>query len=72
MSLSKPQVAPVAGSGTGKKEWASGYVLWEFTGQAWEIKKDASAPGAMPSQPPVAPGKFVGQIRATASVATSV
>ena len=48
-----------------------GYALWEYTGQQWQLKKDASEPGATPSDPPQLAGTFVGQIRATPSVAAS-
>ena len=61
---------PVAGSSMGRGA-PQGYALWEFTGQAWELKKDASIEGAMPSDPPTIAGSFVGQIRATPSVAVS-
>ncbi|MCA8991019.1 MAG: hypothetical protein KDA69_03395 [Planctomycetaceae bacterium] len=45
-----------------------GYALWEYTGNAWELRKDASIPGAQPSDPPQMPGLFRGQIRATPSI----
>lgn len=45
-----------------------GYSLWEFTGLAWQLKKDASLPGARPSAAPKVPGLFAGQIRAIPSV----
>ena len=48
-----------------------GYALWRFTGQCWELAKDASVKGAVPSDPPTVPGTFVGQMRSTPSVASS-
>jgi hypothetical protein len=46
----------------------AGYVLWEFDGLAWSLKKDLSASGFGPSSPPTVVGKFRGQIRATMAV----
>ncbi len=63
-------IQPMAGSTHGRSAPA-GYALWEFTGQAWKLKKDRSAPGAVPSEPPRIPGTFDGQLRATPSVVTS-
>jgi hypothetical protein len=71
MSQFDNQNAPVAGTPSHTKEDACGYVLWEYTGEAWQIKKDESTLGAIPSAPPVGPGRFVGQLRATPSVAAS-
>lgn len=48
-----------------------GHALWTFTAEGWELKKDASLADARPSAPPAQPGLFVGQIRATPSVAKS-
>lgn len=45
-----------------------GYSLWEYTGAAWKLRKDASLPGAQPSAAPKSPGLFAGQIRALPSV----
>jgi hypothetical protein len=50
---------------------ANGYALWEFNGGNWRLRKDASLPGASPSNPPRIPGIFDGQIRATESVVLS-
>lgn len=47
-----------------------GHALWQFTAEGWRLRKDASLPGAQPSTPPTQPGLFVGQIRATPSVAS--
>jgi hypothetical protein len=62
------QNVPIAGATTKGREMDYGYVLWEYTGEAWQIKKDESIPGAIPSEPPMVPGRFVGQLRATPSV----
>jgi hypothetical protein len=45
-----------------------GYVLWEFDGLAWSLKKDLSKSGFGPSSPPTVLGKFRGQIRATMAI----
>ncbi|MFO0904143.1 MAG: hypothetical protein U0939_14160 [Pirellulales bacterium] len=46
-----------------------GYSLWEYTGQAWVLRKNASSPGAVPCEPPRVAGLFPGQIRSQPSVA---
>ncbi len=46
----------------------AGYSLWEFTGEAWVLRKDASAPGAVPCEPPRIAGLFPGQVRSQPSV----
>ncbi|MCO8122331.1 hypothetical protein NHH03_11320 [Stieleria sp. TO1_6] len=48
---------------------ALGYTLWMYDGESWKLKKDCSSEGASIGQPPVSPGKFRGQIRATSCVA---
>ena len=45
-----------------------GYALWKFGEDGWHLAKDCSFEGAVPSGPPIAPGFFAGQMRATASV----
>ncbi|MEZ5945105.1 MAG: hypothetical protein R3C18_27270 [Planctomycetaceae bacterium] len=52
----------------GGRDIPMGYALWEYTGSAWKLRKDASIPGAQPSAPPQMPGLFRGQIRATPSI----
>jgi hypothetical protein len=47
---------------------ATGYVLWEYDGSAWVLKKDRCKPGAVPSAPPSTPGRFRGQLRAVVAV----
>jgi hypothetical protein len=71
MPQSDNRNVPIAGTAPGGREDDCGYVLWEYTGEAWQIKKDESRPGAIPSEPPSVPGRFVGQLRATPSVASS-
>ena len=46
-----------------------GYALWKYSEGGWELAKDCSVEGAMVSDPPNEPGIFIGQIRATPSVA---
>jgi hypothetical protein len=58
---------PICGSSWGRSA-PEGYVIWEYTAQGWQLKKDASLPGAMPSKPPRGAGLFIGQLRATPSV----
>ena len=53
------------------KDAPKGYALWAYDGQRWELKKDVSEPDAVPSDPPQLQGSFVGQIRATPSVAAA-
>jgi len=62
---------PIAGSNPQSSSGPEGlgYTLWEFNGSDWRLKKNCSAEGAMPSEPPSVPGKFADQLRATACVA---
>ena len=53
---------------TASREAPMGYALWHFTPQGWELKKNASFEGAVPSAPPQQAGEFIGQIRSTPSV----
>ena len=69
MNDSSP-VKTVSGSSEGRSA-PMGHALWQYTGEGWALKKDASVEGAVPSQPPTQPGLFVGQIRSTPSVPTS-
>lgn len=46
----------------------TGYTLWEFDGNNWNIKQDRSIKGFVPSAPPKIPGRFRGQLRAILSV----
>ncbi len=62
---------PFAGDSSIGRRAPEGYSLWEFNGNEWKLRKDASSPGAQPSQPPRLPGTFVGQIRSTPSIAAS-
>jgi hypothetical protein len=43
--------------------------MWEFDGQQWQVKKVSAYQGAVTSEPPAIPGRFKGQLRATACVA---
>ena len=45
-----------------------GYAIWEFDGQAWQLKKNCAVQGATVSAPPEVPGKFKGQLRSTACI----
>lgn len=57
----------ISGS-TDDREAPMGYALWHFTEKGWELKKDASVTGAVPSAPPQQAGEYVGQMRSTPSV----
>ncbi len=46
----------------------TGYTLWEFDGNNWNIKRDRSEKGFVPSTPPKISGRFRGQLRAILSV----
>ncbi|QDV45148.1 hypothetical protein Enr13x_50220 [Stieleria neptunia] len=46
-----------------------GYALWRFDGVQWQLKKNCALDGAAVGPPPTVPGKFAGQLRATACVA---
>ena len=45
-----------------------GYTLWMFDGQQWTLKKDCALEGALQGQPPTMPGKYKGQLKATACI----
>lgn len=47
-----------------------GYTLWRFDGQEWQIKKHCAAEGAVMGPPPAVDGRFKGQLRATACLAS--
>lgn len=53
---------------SGPRGEQSGYCLWEFRNQNWNLKKDCCREGYVPSQPPTERGHFQGQIRALAAV----
>jgi hypothetical protein len=53
---------------TQAREAPMGYALWHYTDKGWELKKNASVEGAIPSSPPQQAGTFVGQMRSTPSV----
>jgi len=43
----------------------SGYCLWQYSGDAWVLKKDCCNEGFRPSSAPASPGAFVGQLKST-------
>ena len=69
MMNSMPDIQ-MSGSSQGRAIPA-GYALWEYTASGWNLRKDASVPGAVPGPAPRAAGQFVGQIRAIPCVAVA-
>ena len=63
---STPVAPTMSSSGRGQ---LYGYALWKYCEQGWVLTKDCSMEGAKVSEPPQEPGLFVGQIRATPSIA---
>jgi hypothetical protein len=66
----QPRLAGSSGpSGNSSGPSCLGYTMWEFDGQQWQVKKVSAYQGAVTSEPPAIPGRFKGQLRATACVA---
>ena len=64
-----PRLAGSSGpTGNSSGPSAFGYTMWEFDGERWQVKKVCAHQGAAVSEPPSIPGRFKGQLRATACV----